>query len=99
MVSWKANKELKRSSQRDRSYLQKRVEAISKGGGKGGGKFFRKKLTLEEVKKRTRCKRCQQHGHWYKECTSPQNNFDTGFTEHFAGFSAAISQYDHLIFI
>ena len=94
-----ANKELKRSSQRDRSYLQRRVDTISKGGGKGGGKFFRKKLTLEEVKKRTRCKRCQQKGHWYRERTSPQNNFDTGFTEHFAGFSAAISQYGHLIFI
>ena len=39
MRTWKANKELKRSSQRDRSYLQKRVEAISKVGGKGGGKF------------------------------------------------------------
>ena len=44
MRTWKANKELKKSSQRDRLYLQKRVETIT---GKGNGKYSRKKLTLE----------------------------------------------------
>ena len=49
MRTWKANKELKKSSQRDRLYLQKRVETIT---GKGTGKYSRKKLTLAKSKEK-----------------------------------------------
>ena len=84
MRTWKANKELKKSANRDRSYIKRRTDAIAKGGGKS----FRKRLTLDEVKKRTRCKRCNQRGHWHRECTAQQKAFDAGFATHFdAGLS------------
>ena len=59
---------------------------LSRGYGKGGGKSggtgsssrasagtYRMKgdFTVEEVKRRTRCSRCLQLGHWWKECPNP----------------------------
>ena len=48
--TWKANKELKKSANRDRAYIQKRTDAIATGASKCG-KPFRKRLTLDEVKR------------------------------------------------
>ena len=47
-----------------------RAGASGSGGGKGA---FRLKggFTVEEVKRRTRCSRCLQLGHWWKECPNP----------------------------
>ena len=40
-------------------------------GGKKGGSTARK-IHIEQLKLRTRCNRCQQIGHWEKECQNPR---------------------------
>ena len=52
---------------------------FSKGGGKGksfswprGGQYrVSGNMTIEEIKRRTRCRNCQEIGHWKRECTNP----------------------------
>ena len=39
------------------------------GKGKGKGKT---KTHIEQLKLRTKCRRCQQIGHWERECTAPK---------------------------
>ena len=59
---WIDNKNLKKQSQRDRGWQRDRVDKIAKGGkgGKAGGRSYKRRLSLEDVKKRTRCRRYQQ---------------------------------------
>ena len=52
---------------------------FSKGGGKGksfswprGGQYrVSGNMTIEEIKRRTRCRNCQEIGHWKRECPNP----------------------------
>ena len=37
-------------------------------------KHFRGTFDIEEVKRRTRCKKCKKKGHWHREC--PERNKD-----------------------
>ena len=43
-----------------------KLNAFQKGKDKG-----KRKVHIEQLKLRSRCKRCQQIGHWARECTNP----------------------------
>ena len=71
-------------SQSIRSKKEKELSrgyGFSKGGGKGkyqnnswpkGGQYrVSGNMTIEEIKRRTRCRRCQEIGHWKRECPNP----------------------------
>ena len=60
--TWTDNKNLKKQSQRDWAWQRDRVNKIAKGGkcGKAVGRSYKRMLFLEDVKKRTRCRRCHQ---------------------------------------
>ena len=60
----------------------KKDKELGRGYRRGGGVSSQRdrqgplrpgtyKLSIAELKQRTRCKRCQKVGHWHKECTNP----------------------------
>ena len=73
------------------SYKIKKARELARGygswKGKGSGKFnmnfkgkFKGDLTLEEVKANSRCRGCQQLGHWHKDPQCPKNRMNGGST-------------------
>ena len=48
-------------------------------GGKPGVRHYKKMLSVEDVKKRTKCRRCLQKGHWARDCPSTQS-FEANFS-------------------
>ena len=48
-------------------------------GGKPGVRHYKKRLSVEDVKKRTKCRRCLQKGHWARDCPSTQS-FEANFS-------------------
>ena len=62
--SWAQNKELKAARKKDRRHFEPGGERVNRPEG-------RKRLTIEELKKITRCRNCQQVGHWKEDCKSP----------------------------
>ena len=71
------------------SYQLKKARELARGygswKGKGSGKVsmnlkgkFRGDLTLEEVKANSRCRGCQQLGHWHKDPQCPKNRNKSG---------------------
>ena len=62
------------------SLQKKKDRELGRGyqtGGKGGPKSFkgefRGRISIEEVKQKTRCKSCGQIGHWHKDAICPNN--------------------------
>ena len=50
------------------------------------------RVEIEELKKRTRCRKCNQIGHWAKECKNPSNsNRDSGDHKASGSSSAAVN--------
>ena len=69
----------------------------SKGGGKGQGfmKPGQYKVSIEEIKRRTRCNNCGVVGHWKRECPMPAKSSsgkvnDTHHLETFAETNEAV---------
>ena len=60
---------------------------FSKGNGKGKNNAWSKgghyrvsgNMTIEEIKRRTRCRRCQEIGHWKRECPNPAKPRSTDY--------------------
>ena len=80
--TWSDNKDLKRKSQRDRGWLKGRVDRIAKGGkgGANGGRTYKRRMSLEDIKMRTRCRRCKNKGHWFHECPDGQQDFEANWS-------------------
>ena len=62
--SWKQNKLLKAARRKDRRHFDDRDSRPARPGNK-------RRLSIEELKKVTRCANCQQKGHWKEDCTLP----------------------------
>ena len=60
--TWAQNKELKAARKKDRRHFD---------GERSQRPEVRKKLSVDELKKITRCRNCQQLGHWKEDCKSP----------------------------
>ena len=79
--SWKENKLYKANVRKDRgSFSKSEAGSTAPKGSHGGvpGNFERRgrrlKMNKEQLKKITRCRRCQKKGHWAEDCTSPPVN-------------------------
>ena len=64
------------------SLQKKKDKELGRGYGRGGGpgRFegnIRAKFTIEEVKKRTKCKACGQLGHWHRDPECPKRREDS----------------------
>jgi hypothetical protein len=62
--SWKENKQLKAARKKDRRHFEDRGSRPSRPANK-------RRLSIEELKKVTKCANCQQKGHWREECPHP----------------------------
>ena len=62
--SWAQNKELKAARKKDRRHFEP-------GGDRPPRPESKKRLSIEELKKVTRCRNCQQLGHWKEDCKNP----------------------------
>lgn len=76
LASYKEVRQALREKKVSRGYYPNawnREKGSGKGyaGGKKGGSHARR-IHIEQLKLRTRCNRCQQIGHWEKECQNPR---------------------------
>lgn len=62
--SWLENKQLKAERKKDRRHFDQPDERAPRPVG-------RKRLSIDELKKVTRCANCGEKGHWREECTKP----------------------------
>ena len=62
--SWQENKALKADRKKDRRHFDEKESRPSKGQGK-------RKMSVMELKKVTRCNNCGQLGHWREDCSHP----------------------------
>ena len=62
--SWLENRQLKAARKKDRRHFDEKDEGAPRPAG-------RKRLSIDELKKVTRCANCGEKGHWREECTRP----------------------------
>ena len=62
--TWLENKQLKLARRKDRRHFEDRSSRPAKPGN-------RRRLSIEQLKKVTRCGNCKQKGHWHEECPHP----------------------------
>ena len=89
--------QIKKDKELGRGYRQ--------GGGPSGSRDrygpFRPgtyKLSIAELKQRTRCKRCDKVGHWHKECTNPPAPGHTRDPKETHLLEIDLEQYDDALF-
>ncbi|CAE7736839.1 unnamed protein product [Symbiodinium sp. KB8] len=89
--------QIKKDKELGRGYRQ--------GGGPSGSRDrygpFRPgtyKLSIAELKQRTRCKRCNKVGHWHKECTNPPAPGHTRDPKETHLLEIDLEQYDDALF-
>ena len=71
-VSFKQSMERKKEKELSRGYGAPKA---STGRFQGN---LRAKFTIEEIKKKTKCKSCGQLGHWHRDAACPNNKQDKG---------------------
>ena len=64
--SWSENKTLKAAQRRDRRHFDEKST-------RPGRPPNRRKLSIQELKKVTRCRRCHAKGHWEEDCDQPKS--------------------------
>ncbi|CAE7803733.1 unnamed protein product [Symbiodinium sp. KB8] len=81
--------EAKKQKNLARGYGSGARQVFGKGAGKGAGKSGFKggfegsyKVSIEAIKRRTKCANCQQVGHWHRECPHPNRRANKGDKEH-----------------
>ncbi|CAE7370323.1 unnamed protein product [Symbiodinium necroappetens] len=81
--------EAKKQKNLARGYGSGARQVFGKGSGKGAGKSGFKggfegsyKVSIEAIKRRTKCANCQQVGHWHRECPHPNRRANKGDKEH-----------------
>ena len=62
--TWKENRQWKASRKKDRRHFDSRESRARRPEGQ-------RRLSVEELKKVTRCSNCHQKGHWREDCTQP----------------------------
>lgn len=75
--SWKENRQWKAARKKDRRHFDSRESRPRRPDGQ-------RRLSVEELKRVTRCANCGQRGHWREDCTQPlrardgssQGNYD-----------------------
>ncbi len=64
--TWSENKALKLARKKDRRHFDH-------PDGRPSRPPNRRKMSVEELKKITKCRRCDKVGHWEEDCTEPKN--------------------------
>ena len=62
--TWKENRQWKAARKKDRRHFDDRDSRARRPEGQ-------RRLSVEELKKITRCSNCHQKGHWREDCTQP----------------------------
>lgn len=62
--TWTENRQLKAARKKDRRHFEDSSSRAPRPGNK-------RKLSISELKKITRCANCQHKGHWHEECRNP----------------------------
>ena len=62
--SWQENKRLKAARKKDRRHFDDKSTRSGRPPG-------RRNMSIEELKRVTRCKNCDERGHWKEECPHP----------------------------
>ena len=66
--TWSEARQLKRDKARDRDHFDSRRKKTT---GSPRPKAGRRKISIDELKKTTKCANCGEKGHWKKECKNP----------------------------
>ena len=75
--TWAENKALKRAIIKDRGHFDKDTRPPRVPRSQYIKNDKKKRLSIDQLKKVTKCNNCLQKGHWAKECTNPK--IETGW--------------------
>ena len=67
--TWLENKQLKQARRKDRRHFEDKSSRPARPGNN-------RRMSVEQLKKVTRCGNCKQKGHWHEECPHPYNAKD-----------------------
>ena len=83
--SWSDNKKLKMAQKKDRRHFE--------DGGRADKPPHRRRLSIQELKKVTKCANCGERGHWREDCRKPFKPKATGVGDRPGSNGAAPSAF------